>query len=354
MGAHLSLSKRKVSKYRPFLTTFTTKSAAEANVGHILFNFGFMKSTTIPIAAILLAAAACGGRDNVEIPVERITTAEALASSPDGARIIMDAFGAGDTDPHSFADRFGQSEAMKIFGHDADSIMPSLRQFSADVSRLCRNMESILPATPAPRRIYATVIPYSQSVIILSDTCGIDVIAGLNHYLGADYEGYSSFAAYQRARKTPEWMTRDIAEAIVRTSHPFESHGHPTLLQRMLYEGAVAAALVRLTPGNDSRAIGLPADDFELLRKAEKEIWHRMAGSDLLFDRSERTAASLLREGAPGTVIGRDVPPLAGRFTGWRIVESYLKTHPDATPESLLQPAFYLSDTALREARYIP
>ena len=327
-----------------------------ANVGHILFNFGFMKLTTIPLAAIVMAIASCGSHGNTEIPVERITTAQALASSPDGAHTIMRAFGASDDTAatRQLAYRFGQSEAMRIFGHDADSIMPSLRQFSSDIRRLHRNMASILPGAPPLRQVYATVIPYSQSVILMSDTCGIATITGLNHYLGADYEGYSSFPAYRRARKTPEWMVRDIAEAIVRTAYPFESDGHPTLLQRMLYEGAVATTLVRLVPGNEARAIGMTDDDFAQLCRSEKEIWQRMAGSDLLFDRSERTASSLLHEGSPGTVIGRDVPPMAGRLTGWRIAESYLKAHPEATPESLLQPGFYLSEKTLREAKYMP
>jgi hypothetical protein len=321
-----------------------------------LFNFGFMKLTTLPIAALVTAIASCTTYENTEIPVERITTAEALASSPDGAHTIMRALGADDDTAatQQWVYRFGQSEAMRIFGHDADSIMPSLRQFSSDIGRLHRNMASILPDAPPLRQIYATVIPYSQSVILMSDTNGITIIVGLNHYLGADYEGYSSFPAYRRARKTPEWMTRDIAEAIVRTVYPLESDAHPTLLQRMLYEGAVAAALVRLMPDNEARAIGMTDDDFAQLYRSEKEIWQRMAGSDLLFDRSERTASSLLHEGSPGTVIGRDVPPMAGRLTGWRIAESYLKANPEATPESLLQPTFYLSDKTLREAKYMP
>jgi len=41
-------------------------------------------------------------------------------------------------------------------------------------------------------------------------------------------------------------------------------------------------------------------------------------------------------------------------YRGWRIAESYLKANPEATPESLLQPTFYLSDKTLREAKYMP
>lgn len=320
-----------------------------------LRNFGHMKPIIIPIVATCILYAACSRPAGPEITVERVTSADALTASTDAARAVMQAFGIDCDSTHwlTFAEAFGQSDAMRIFGRDADSIMPSTDNFRKDLQALYAGMGAALPGIKLPTRVYATVIPYSQSVILPAG-CDTVIVIGLNHYLGADYPGYSSFAAYQRTRKEPDRMTRDVAEAIVRTACPFESPEQPTLLQRMLYEEAVTAALTRLQPDDESIATGIPQDDLRALRRAEKEIWQRLVGSDLLFDRSRRVAMALLREGASASVIGGGMPSMTGRFIGWRIAEAYLDSHPEATVESLLRPGFYLSDSTLRDARYAP
>ena len=317
-------------------------------------NFGHMKPLIILLLLPLLAAG-CRHTPAGRVSVERLTSADALNSSPGGASSMMIAFGAGydTTEWRTFARQFGQSEAMRVFGHDVDSIMPDLSAFTDEINELYDNIAATLPAAQLTRRIYATVIPYSQSVIIPPGTDSV-VIIGLNHYLGSDYDGYSSFAAYQRARKEPSRMTRDIAEATVRAAYPFQAPDSPTLLQRMLYEGAIATVLAHLMPGDAAKAIEIPEDDFDRLSRYEKEIWQRMVGSDMLFNRSVRLANAILREGASASVLGERAPSLAGRFIGWRIAEAYLDSHPDSAAETLLRPGYYLADQTLREARYAP
>ena len=107
-------------------------------------------------------------------------------------------------------------------------------------------------------------------------------------------------------------------------------------------------------PGDAAKAIGIPEDDFDRLSRYEKEIWQRMVGSDMLFNRSVRLANAILREGASASVLGERAPSLAGRFIGWRIAEAYLDSHPDSAAETLLRPGYYLADQTLREARYAP
>ena len=78
---------------------------------------------------------------------------------------MMIAFGAGSdtTEWRTFARQFGQSEAMRVFGHDVDSLMPDLSAFTDEINALYDNIAATLPEAQLMRRIYATVIPYSQS-----------------------------------------------------------------------------------------------------------------------------------------------------------------------------------------------
>lgn len=245
---------------------------------------------------------------------------------------------------------YAQGRAIKVFTPDImsrytchDSVEKVLEEVLAAKKRL-------MPDLLWPR-MYGIVSPYNQS-IIMSDSI---MLIGLNHYLGPDYEGYGYFDNYLRKLKTPRRMPYDIIEAILAGSHPFMPGQEPTALNRMLYEGVLLKTIEMLMPDFSlADALGYDQARLDLIQSHEADIWDTLITKRLLFS-TDRAIADRLVKPAPATsVIGPEVPGRAGRYIGYRIVDSYVRHNDDITPRQLLSSDFYNSRNTLVNSEYSP
>lgn len=243
------------------------------------------------------------------------------------------------------------SAATKVFQPDVERLLPDLSAPSAALGAVKVAAERELPGLTFPSRVIGYVTPYSQSVVIADSV----VLLGLNHFLGADYEGYGSFDEYVRRTKTPSQIPYQVAEALIRSQYPYDESDGQTVLSRLLYEGAVAAAVERIVPGaTAAAALGYDADEMKWLADNEPRIWQRMASEDMLFS-VDPSIAHRLTGPAPSTpLINPQAPGRAGRYIGYRIVGSYLKSHAETQLSALLSREFFQSPTALKESGYRP
>lgn len=239
----------------------------------------------------------------------------------------------------------------RVFTPAVDSVYPSREPVREALARIVGGAEA--EGLELPRRSYATVVYGRPEAILFVDSV---MLVALNHFLGADYDGYGRWPQYIRQHKTPEALPYAMAEALVATSYPYRADAEgATLLSRMLYEGALMRAVAGLVQDGDIRkALGYNEDDYAWLEANEAELWTQIVGSRLLYDTSEAVADRFV---SPAPALrGLDTlwPGRAGRYIGVRIVESYLGRHPEATPAFLLSPAFYASPTVLAESGYKP
>lgn len=127
------------------------------------------------------------------------------------------------------------------------------------------------------------------------------MLVGLNHYLGEDYPAYAYFEPYQRVVKTERHLPYDITEAMIIGRYPYVENESSSLLNRMLYDGAITYILMTSLPGADlSEAMGYTTEQTEWMMKNEGNVWlaHNRAGVSLLH-RREAWASRLCRP-APG------------------------------------------------------
>lgn len=247
-------------------------------------------------------------------------------------------------------DSWANSDVVKVFSPDVLKLYPTPVIIGETVAFMTdaatRNNLSI------PAYKYAAVIWGNGKSIVFNNN--IAMIA-LNHYLGADYPGYAGLPAYRAARKTSEMLPYDITEAVVATAYPFVAAAQPTALSRMLYEGAIAEAKIRLTPdATEAGALGYDRIAFDYLNKNESSIWQTLATRNLLYDINDMTASRLVDDLPATNIISQETPGRAGRFIGHRIISSYLKRHPDTTLAMLLSPDFYNSPDVLLDSGYAP
>jgi len=219
------------------------------------------------------------------------------------------------------------------------------RVFAPDVDNLLHDLDNAMPLPDGldgfPARIYGVISPYRQSVVTV-DTL---LFVALNHYLGADYAGYSAFPDYQRRLKTVSQMPVDITEAWLRSRYPFpDSIAAPTLLQRMAYEGAIAAAIADCLDQDDGHAVmGWTADQWNDAVIHEAVAWDRIVGSEMLYSDNPALISRLIDPAPASPDISPDAPGRIGRFTGLRMVRAA-----SGSPLEILAGKAYLSTDILR------
>lgn len=198
---------------------------------------------------------------------------------------------------------------------------------------------------------FATVVwGFSQSIVKVDSV----VLIALNHYLGADYPGYSHWEAYMRANKTPQMLPYNVAEALVATRHPFEPGAdEPTLLSRMLYEGALVEAVMRLVPkAKEASALGYTQSQLEFARASTRQMWQEMAAAKMVYDTDPVKIDRLISPAPSSPLLGMQAPGRIGRYIGYEIVRKYISTHPDASLAYLLSPDFYGSAQSLIDSSF--
>ena len=184
---------------------------------------------------------------------------------------------------------WASSRAVEVFTPLVDSVQEALGNILARAEA-----EHI----GLPSRQYAEVVYGRPESVLFVDSV---MFVALNHYLGADFEGYSHLPSYMRLVKTPDMLPFDVAEAIVATSYPYQYSERSTVLGRLLYEGALTYAKRKLVGSSDvPMALGYTAEQYEWLESNEKGLWEALVSKGLLFDTAERTASRLV-DPAPST-----------------------------------------------------
>jgi len=256
-----------------------------------------------------------------------------------------------DVDSDSLLRAYSLSPAVRVFTPDVDMVFSDTDTLERQLAAVESGFESCMP--DVVRHNYCAIVsPYNQSIYLYEDSI---VMIALNHYLGADYAGYDGrFHEYEKVLKEPRRIPYDVAEAIVSVSYPFDSRGTvPTVVSRMLYEGALVEAVMRVVSGAaEADALGITHEQYDWLLANEASLWRELVGRRLLYSTSGADARKLLSPAPSTSVIGPQTPGRAGRFFGHRIVRSYLAQHPDVSPVDLLSPDFYLDDRALSQSGY--
>ncbi len=249
-----------------------------------------------------------------------------------------------DTLDDALASAWSASLAVAVFTPAADSVFPTLDPLREQLGHILG--EAADEGLELPRRRYAAVVYGRPEAVLFVDSVAL---IALNHFLGAEYPGYSRWPAYRRLEKEPANLPYYLAEALVAQAYPYQAEGSDaTLMSHLLYQGALAKAKLAIVPRAEVRGVlEYNAEDFAWIEENKDRLWAELVASGLLFDTSESTAARFV---APSPAV-RDLPSIypgrIGRYVGLKLVEDYLRNNPDATLSFLLSPGFYTAQHQL-------
>lgn len=232
--------------------------------------------------------------------------------------------------------RLENSDVTRVFGTDIKSRFTAADSLSVPLGNALMRLGHLLPDLDIVK-VYGVASPYMQSVIV-GDSA---VLVALNHYLGADYPGYASMPAYMVSQKVPARIVPDVVEALVRVNYPYEPVDG-TLIERMLYEGAVTKAVAMALGGDIGQAMGYTRSQLDVAVGHEGEAWNALAVGRMLYSRSPVDISQLCNH-SPFTRLGEyEYPSRMGCYIGLRIVDSYMDCHQgDVSLGYLLSPEFY-------------
>lgn len=243
-----------------------------------------------------------------------------------------------------------QSRAVTVFQPDIERLLPDVGHIEYKLGALKRRVEKQLPSISFPKQIYGAVIPYDQSVIVLDSS----VIVGLNHYLGAEYEGYAAFEDYRRVLKEPERMVYDVAEAMVRSAFPYIPDSESTLFSRIAYEGLIVCVVKSVVEDSDlASVLGYDNNQLSWAVENESKIWQKIVSDNLLYSTDPSITLRLVEPSPASLLINSAAPGRIGRYVGYRIVLSYLDNNSDVSIESLLKNEIYRSPQMLVDSDFI-
>lgn len=253
-----------------------------------------------------------------------------------------------DTLSNEIINAYSASKAMTMFMPDVDAMFLCIDSLESVLAQVDENMSQSFSGY-RPLLNVAVVSPYNQSIFI-SDTL---MFVGLNHYLGENYKGYSYFEEYQRQVKTPQHLPYDVAEVLIRQQSPFNIVDNATVLNRMLYEGAVVYGIMQLVPqASLSEALGYTASQLEWVEENESHLWKAMIARELLYSSSQVDAARLFNPSPATTLLHQECPGRVARYIGYKILLSYIQSHSDVKLSWLLSPSFYAENRSLIDSKY--
>lgn len=161
---------------------------------------------------------------------------------------------------------YSKSRAVAIFSSDIRALLDNKSDNFKTILKLEDNICNYFSANKF-YDLYSVVSPYNQSIFIADSI----MFVGLNHYLGSDYAGYDYFEPYQRVTKTPQHLVYDIAEAVILDKFPYKRKEDETVLDVLLYNGAIVYAIMQVVPNADlAEALGYTKEQLGWAENNEK------------------------------------------------------------------------------------
>ncbi|MDE7153600.1 MAG: hypothetical protein K2O00_04035 [Muribaculaceae bacterium] len=237
---------------------------------------------------------------------------------------------------------YRESKSFQVFARDVKERFVAQDSVEKVLGAVDRNMKEL--TGKGIGKIYGLVNPYNVPVVTTDST----VMIGLNHYLGEDYDGYRGFENYRVRAKRAAHLPYDVTEARLVADYPMEEAPDGTLLNEMLYWGAVVNIMNQVIPQSSlSETLNLAPGEEEWLKSNTSNIWNAMIERQLLYSTNDDVADRLLYPAPKSFVINNEAPGMTGRYIGYLIVRSYLDKHPELTAADMLSPEIYNSESTL-------
>ncbi len=255
--------------------------------------------------------------------------------------------------PIPFIKGFITHQSLRKLYDTVQVVFPDMQPYERDFEQAFRFFKYYFPEKTTPT-VTAFISEYSIANFIYGDN---DLAVGLDFFLGRDYPylaynaGNPNFSNYLTRTNTPEYLVSKTLKPLVEDLVPPPSDNR--LLDLMLRNGKKLYILQQLLPyAPDSIITEFTQAQLNWAEDNELNIWTELVTADLLYSSNWSDIRKLVdySPNVPG------MPPEApGRIANWiglKIIESYLKRHPETSLQELID--LQDSDAFLQASKYKP
>ena len=231
---------------------------------------------------------------------------------------------------------------------------PSFNNEAASITKMLQHVKYYFPNYKVPSKIITYVGPLDGYGDLL-DTDAI--VVGLQHHLGSDFSMYKSafvsttYPAYISKRFTREYIEVNAASNIINDIYPLVEADN-TLIEMMVQQGKRLYLMQRLLPdAPEERIIGYTKDQWAGSTKQEAVIWAFFLQNNLLQSKDLNITKNYIGDSPKTQELGEAAPGNIGAFSGWQIVNSFMKKNKNLSLDKLMSTS---NNMIYQQSKYKP
>lgn len=255
----------------------------------------------------------------------------------------------GDSSFRCLLSLFLRDSILREVADTVASKYPGLRGQEEDLSEAFAYYAYYFPGREIPQ-VYTHISGFNQSVVVDSAAVGIS----LDNYLG-DCIFYNMLVVpvpmYARKKMTGDDIVRDLLTGWLSVEFLFQPQKND-LISGMIYQGKISYLIQKLLPGYEQRRVlGFTKEQLDWCNNNESQVWGFLIENEYLFSTQQKLIMKYLNDSPYTSGMPTESPGRATVWTGYRIVEDYVKKS-GVTPEELMKEQDY--HKILRVAAYRP
>jgi hypothetical protein len=216
-------------------------------------------------------------------------------------------------------------------------VFPDLKNPENELRTAFRHYRYYFPGKLIPG-VFTCIAGFNNSIIIGDSVLGI----GLDKYLGADSKYYPELQIYkyQTLKMNPYNIAPDCMYAWASSEWNYKDMPYPAdnVLAEMIHEGKLLYFVKSMLPDSEDKLIfGFTPGQMKFCRDNENQMWQYLIEHNLLFSSDQLTKRKLTGEAPFTSYFSKESPGRAVVWTGFRIIESYMKNNKGTSLEDLME-----------------
>ena len=218
---------------------------------------------------------------------------------------------------------------------------PDVRELENDLSKAFRHYLFYFPDRFVPS-VYTCITGFNNSIIIADSVLGIS----LDKYLGTDCEYYKMLGIYNylTIKMGSRNILPDCMYAWAFSDWNFEEmdYNGDNVFARIIHEGKLLYFVRCMLPEYEEEDIfGFTDVQLKFCKANEDLMWTYLVEHDLLFSADQLIIRKLTGEAPFTSYFSSESPGKAAVWTGFRIVEEYMRKNATVTLRELMETTDY-------------
>ena len=227
---------------------------------------------------------------------------------------------------------------------------PTIQALYEETQKQYPNLNDVKGQLKDAFKIYLTHFPDDTIPEVVTAIPGLDfsipsvwgydnyLIICLDMYLGKDYKYYAAagMPKFISARCEKKFIATDCFTKVMAYKH-LPDKTLVSVLDNMLDEGKKLYFTQTMFPNTAPQdIIGYDAEKYAWAEKNEGAVWQYLMEKNMIYSKDEDAIRMMVGETPFTRVFGNDSPGRMGAFIGWRIIQNYMKQHPETSLQEMM------------------